>query len=158
MPTLRNGRLLDEDAWVFPEDDAALERALADGRPLAPPLARFLALVEAGAALPGVRLDPADDALALGPWVGRLQLVAIAFPRFADGRGYSQARQLRARLGFGGEIRAIGDLRPDQLPFMIRVGIDAFALAEAPEPALLERALARYATSYQRSYALPQAG
>lgn len=158
MPTLRNGRLLDEDAWVFAEDGTALEAALAAGRPVAPPLALYLARSETGETLPGVRLDPDDDALALAPRLARLQLVAIAFPRFADGRGYSQARLLRARLGFCGEIRAIGDVRVDQLPFMLRVGIDAFAFAEAPAPALVERALARYTTSYQRSYTLPLAG
>ena len=59
--------------------------------------------------------------------VAKLPLIAVDFPKFADGRGYSIAYNLRARLGYQGELRAIGDVLRDQLFFMQRVGFNAFA-------------------------------
>ena len=59
--------------------------------------------------------------------VQKFLVIAIDFPKFADGRGYSIAYNLRARLGFTGELRAIGDVLRDQLFYMQRVGFDAFA-------------------------------
>jgi uncharacterized protein (DUF934 family) len=58
----------------------------------------------------------------------RAPLVAIEFPKFVDGRGYSSARLLRDRLGYKGELRAVGDVLRDQLFYMHRVGVDSFAL------------------------------
>lgn len=62
--------------------------------------------------------------------LGRFKLIAVDFPKFADGRGYSIAYNLRARLGYTGELRAIGDVLRDQLFLMQRVGFDAFAVRE----------------------------
>ncbi|MCB1984201.1 MAG: DUF934 domain-containing protein [Burkholderiales bacterium] len=59
--------------------------------------------------------------------VRKFQIIAVDFPKFSDGRGYSIAFNLRARLGFTGELRAIGDVLRDQLFYMQRVGFDAFA-------------------------------
>lgn len=59
--------------------------------------------------------------------VGKFAVIAVDFPRFADGRGYSIAYNLRARLGYSGELRAIGDVLRDQMFYMQRVGFDAFA-------------------------------
>ena len=154
MPLLRNGRLSADDTWVRLDD--ASDRA--PGTPVLSGLARFLEDAAAHRAGAGVVLAPDDDALALAPYLDRLQLVAIDFPQYTDGRGYSHARLLRERLGFGGEIRAVGDVRVDQIAFMTRAGIDAFDLAEAPDEATLARALTRYRTSYQPTYALPIAG
>lgn len=64
-------------------------------------------------------LDPASEDVA------GLQLLALAFPKFSDGRAYSQARRLR-EAGFTGELRAVGDVLLDQLPLMLRAGFDAF--------------------------------
>lgn len=60
--------------------------------------------------------------------LSRFALIAIDFPKFADGRGYSIAYNLRARLGYSGELRAIGDVLRDQLFLMSRVGFDAYAV------------------------------
>lgn len=57
-----------------------------------------------------------------------LPLIAIEFPKFADGRGYTSARLLRDRFGYRGELRAVGDVLRDQLFYMARCGIDSFAL------------------------------
>lgn len=58
--------------------------------------------------------------------VGLFPVIAVDFPKFADGRGYSTAYNLRARLGFTGQLRAIGDVLRDQMSYMQRVGFDAF--------------------------------
>lgn len=68
----------------------------------------------------------------------RLSLVAVDFPAFADGRGYSIARTLRSHLGFQGEIRAVGDVLRDQLLAMSRCGITSFALKAGKD---IERAV-----------------
>src|SRR4029077_19883403 len=60
----------------------------------------------------------------LAPYVDRLALIALAFPSFRDGRAYSQARLLRERYGFRGELRATGDILRDQFLFLLRAGFD----------------------------------
>src|SRR4029450_5894492 len=64
--------------------------------------------------------DPVEDR---APHVGRLRLIVLNFPKFSDGRAYSQARLLRGRLGYSGELRATGGVRQDQLPVMLRWGV-----------------------------------
>ena len=59
--------------------------------------------------------------------IAKFSVIAVNFPRFADGRGYSIAYNLRMRLGYTGELRAIGDVLRDQMFYMQRVGFDAFA-------------------------------
>ena len=71
----------------------------------------------------------------------RLPLIAIDFPKFVDGRGYTSARLLRERLGFKGELRAVGEVLRDQLFYMHRCGIDSFALKAGKD---IEGALAAF--------------
>ena len=78
----------------------------------------------------GVWLAPADDPGVLKDAFAGLSLIAIQFPKFTDGRGYSIAALLRRRYGWAGEVRAIGDVLRDQLFYMARAGFDAFAMAE----------------------------
>ena len=87
----------------------------------------------------GVWLDSHEGPEALADDVDRLSIIAVNFPKFTDGRGYSIARLLRERYHFQGEIRAIGDVLQDQLFFMRRCGIDAYALRADKD---IERALA----------------
>jgi uncharacterized protein (DUF934 family) len=61
-------------------------------------------------------------------------LITIDFPRFTDGRGYTLARDLRLRLGYAGELRAVGDVTRDQLLYMARCGFDAFVLKAGKDP------------------------
>ena len=81
---------------------------------------------------------PDDDVAPLLPWLATLPLIAIRFPVFTDGRGYSLARLLRGRHGYAGELRAVGDVLRDQLYFLQRCGFDSFALRadQPPEEAL----------------------
>lgn len=75
----------------------------------------------------GVWLASDERPEALKDDVKKLTVIAVNFPRFGDGRGYSIAYNLRARLGYSGELRAIGDVLRDQMFYMQRVGFDAFA-------------------------------
>lgn len=79
----------------------------------------------------GVLINPADDVRRLEGHLDRLALVALAFPAFNDGRAFSHASLLRSRLGFTGEVRAVGDVLIDQIPLMLRCGIDSFAVSNA---------------------------
>lgn len=81
----------------------------------------------------GEAVDPATDDIA------RLAVIALAFPKFSDGRSYTKARSLREQLGFRGELRAVGDVLLDQIPLMLRCGFDAFEISNEPT----QRALAR---------------
>jgi uncharacterized protein (DUF934 family) len=76
----------------------------------------------------GVSLDSADDPGALAGDINSLPIIAINFPTFKDGRGYSTAYLLRTRYGYTGELRAIGDIQRDQLFYLKRVGFNAFAI------------------------------
>src|ERR1700750_142957 len=71
----------------------------------------------------GVLIKPADDIRKLEPYLYRLEIVAVAFPAFNDGRAFSHASLLRQRLGYTNELRAVGDVLIDQVPLMLRVGI-----------------------------------
>lgn len=79
----------------------------------------------------GVLVNPADDVRRLEGHLDRLALVAVAFPAFNDGRAFSHASLLRSRLKFSGEVRAVGDVLIDQVPLMLRCGIDSFAVSNA---------------------------
>lgn len=82
----------------------------------------------------------------------RFDVIAVDFPRFADGRGYSIAYNLRARLGYTGELRAIGDVLRDQLFYMQRVGFDAFA--PRPDKNIYDalKGLTDFSETYQTSF------
>jgi len=148
MPLIKDGVFV-EDTYASVADDAAMP---ANGSIVS--LARFKKdheqLLERNAPL-GVRLASSESPESLGGDVQRLSVVALEFPRFRDGRGFSWARMLRTRLGFTGEIRAVGPYLYDQIAFMRRVGIDAF---EVPEGFALEdyrRAIGEMSNVYQPS-------
>lgn len=82
----------------------------------------------------------------------RFSLIAVDFPKFADGRGYSIAYNLRARLGFTGELRAIGDVLRDQLFYMQRVGFNAFAVREDKDINDALKGLTDFSEPYQSSW------
>ena len=75
--------------------------------------------------------------------------VELHFPKFTDGRAFTQARLLRQRLGFKGDIRATGDVLIDQLVQMYRTGFSSAVLKEGKDPADAERQFARYRAFYQ---------
>jgi uncharacterized protein (DUF934 family) len=97
----------------------------------------------------GVELSPADDPAALAGDVAVLPVIAIRFPAFTDGRGYSTARLLRERYGYRGELRAVGDVRRDQAHYLRHVGFDAFEVDAATDAAGFIAALADFTDGYQ---------
>lgn len=90
--------------------------------------------------------DPVED---LAPRVGRLRLVVLDFPKFSDGRAYSQARLLRGRLGYTGELRATGNVLQDQALFMLRCGFDAFESDQKGFGEALAKARTLFSVVYQ---------
>ncbi len=138
------------DLFVTVADDAALPAA---GGAIVS-LARFHkerdTLLARNAPI-GVRLKSDESPEALGDDAQRLSVVAIAFPKFADGRGFSWARLLRTRLGFTGEIRAVGDFLYDQIAALHRVGFDGFEVPEGFTLTQFERALGEITNVYQPS-------
>jgi uncharacterized protein (DUF934 family) len=83
--------------------------------------------------------------------VEKFSVIAVDFPKFADGRGYSIAYHLRARLGYRGELRAIGDVLRDQLFYMQRVGFDAFAARADKDIHEALKGLSDFSLTYQAS-------
>ena len=99
----------------------------------------------------GVWLDAHEEAEALAGLVDSLPVIALNFPAFYDGRSLSNATILRRQFGYRGELRAVGDVRCDQLDQMQRCGINAFELAPGQDPAQALEALAGFTYSYQGS-------
>lgn len=91
----------------------------------------------------------ANDADPLEASLEGVDRVELDFPKFTDGRAFTQARLLRQRRGFTGDIRATGDVLVDQLVQMYRVGFSSAVLKEGKDPADAERQFARYPEYYQ---------
>ena len=117
-------------------------------------LTRFQAegegLLGEGRAL-GVRLESHEEVEALAYDLPQLAVVALAFPKFGDGRAYSYARLLRERFGFKGQVRAVDDVRRELAGQMVRCGFDAFEPADGSTPEEWRRASQRFRHVYQRS-------
>jgi len=104
----------------------------------------------------GVWLGPDDEVQRLVPWFDTLPLIALDFPSFRDGRAYSQAYLLRTRLGWTGELRAIGDVLRDQLSHMRQCGFDSFAVREDKSAEDALKGLAGMSVLYGRSVIEPR--
>lgn len=104
----------------------------------------------------GVWLAPDEDPAALVPHLKDFAVVAVDFPVFRDGRGYSTAVLLRTRYGYTGELRAIGDVLRDQMFYLARVGFDAFAVRPDRSAAVALTGLQDFSDSYQASVNQPQ--
>jgi uncharacterized protein (DUF934 family) len=147
MPLIKDGRIV-EDPWVAvgPGD------GMPDGEAILVPLAVWResrdTLLRRNARL-GVRLNSDEPPELIADDIGRLDLIALEFPTFRDGRPYSHARVLRERYGYVGELRAVGNVLRDQLPFMHRCGFDAY---EVSDPKALDgwrRTLSEISVVYQ---------
>ena len=145
---IKNGALA-SSAWINGTGEE-----LAAGAQVVLPLAEYLAFRAGTPAADilvraAVQLEPADDEQQLAPFAATIPLVVVHFPEFKEGRGYTQARLLRDRLGFKGELRARGQIRVDLVYHLARCGFDAFELApgERVDVALAE--LQRFSVAYQ---------
>jgi len=99
----------------------------------------------------GVWLESLDRPEALQQDIEKFSVIAVDFPKFADGRGYTIAYLLRERLGYKGELRAIGDVLRDQMFYMQRVGFDAFAPRADKDIHEALKSLSDFSLSYQAS-------
>jgi uncharacterized protein (DUF934 family) len=149
MPLVEDGRIV-EDRYIRIGDDAPLP----ERRPVIVTASRFLAqahtLIRRDGSL-GV-LWPNDRRVAeLAPWLGHLSLVALEFPKFRDGRAYSQARQLRERHFYRGQLRATGDVLRDQFLFLLRAGFDSFEVKKPADAPAFADAVSRFSVFYQPS-------
>jgi uncharacterized protein (DUF934 family) len=157
MPQLiKNGALVD-DAWALRRELSSLAE-LGDGTREIVPLPFWLAhrdvLIARGDI--GVWLAPDADPEALADDVGALPVIAVDFPAFTDGRGYSIGRLLRDRHGFKGELRAIGDILRDQLFALAECGFDAFAIRGDRDAAAALAGLGDFAGIYAATSRTPQ--
>lgn len=145
MRKILKQREVHADSWRYAEEDASataviysLEQLLSDSQ----------ALLASGKQI-GVKLKPADKVEALADIAPKLQLVALEFGGLGEGRGYSQAHILRRRLGFTGELRAVGSVQRDQLFYMARCGFDAWELPAEADVQVALAAFDDYSVAYQ---------
>lgn len=152
---LRNGAptLLDDDAWQLLRDG---DQPLPAGRLLVPLKVWLERQGERPDGRDGLWLGPDDEIEPLAPLLAHVPLIAIDFPSFRDGRGYSQAYLLRTRLGWQGELRAIGDVLRDQLSHMRQCGFDSFAVREDKSAEDALKGLAGMSVLYGRSVIEPR--
>src|SRR6202140_4227331 len=147
MPLVENGQIV-EDRYARVDDDAPIPERV----PVIVSAKRFLAeadtLVRRDGSL-GLLWPNDRRAAELKPWLGHLALIALQFPKFRDGRAYSQARQLRETLGFRGTLRATGDVLRDQFHFLGRAGFVSFDGKKPADARVFAEVLARYSVHYQ---------
>lgn len=128
--TIWRGNAFYTDAWIR----AAASEALPD-IPVVLSKARWLAERDGlpGRSAPlGLQIEPGEAIDDIAADLGRFAVIALSFPKFADGRAFSTARLLREKHGFAGELRAVGAVLSDQIPYMRRCGFDTFEVTHGP--------------------------
>jgi uncharacterized protein (DUF934 family) len=155
MPKLIKQSTVIENVWRTLDKDMS---ELPDTQAVLFPLEQFLANPESVLANveAGVWLDSDQEPSALAPYIEKLSLIAINFPKFVDGRGYSYARQLRDKYQYQGELRAIGDVLQDQLFYMKRCGFDSFAIREDKDAEHARLGLNAFTECYQAATDQPE--
>jgi uncharacterized protein (DUF934 family) len=147
MPLVKQGKI-SGDAFVHVADDAEMPASgavlISAARFLADPETLSRRLGKLGVIWPNHR--DVDD---LVPYLDRLAVVALVFPTFRDGRAYSQARLLRERHNYRGELRATGQVLRDQFVFMLRAGFDAFEVKKDSDAEAFANTVKRYSVFYQ---------
>jgi uncharacterized protein (DUF934 family) len=147
MPLVKNAKIT-TDPFVHVADGAELpgdgDILVSAQRFLGDPAALLERAGKVGVVWPNNRA--VDD---LVPHLNRLAAVALVFPSFRDGRAYSQARLLRERHGYDGELRATGQVLRDQFVFMSRAGFDAFEVKKDADADAFAETMKRYSVFYQ---------
>jgi len=160
MPTLiSHGRIEAQDKWTLLKeatDPDVLQ--VVQGKNLILPLQFWKTYRQEADDYSGdiaLWLDSHEYVNDIGPALHDFPLIALNFPVFADGRAYTNARELREQLKYEGQIRAIGDVLRDQIYYMSRCGFDAFALRHDQDPEACLAAFNDFNTGYQASIADP---
>jgi uncharacterized protein (DUF934 family) len=151
---IKNKKVVDDDWSVLrlSEDETAENILVSSGKVIVPLTvwhAQRATLAQRSSI--GVWLASNERAEALHNDLDKFSLIAVDFPKFADGRGYSIAYHLRTRLGYKGELRAIGDVLRDQMFYMQRVGFDAFVPRADKDINQALKSLSDFSLSYQAS-------
>lgn len=147
MQIIKHGAIVD-DAFIHVDDEAQLP---AQGDVIVS-LARYVEereTLQQRSGKVGLRLPSDESAATIGEYLPELALVAIEFPNFKDGRGYTIARMLRERYVYKGEVRAVGDVLRDQLAYMRRCGFDAFELKAGKDLPGALQAFQEFSVTYQ---------
>ena len=147
MPLVKNSRVVKDD-FMRVADDAPVPETGA----IVVTAARYLADAASFATRksPTGVIWPNDRPIGeLAPHLDKLALVALVFPKFRDGRAFSQARLLRERYGYRGELRATGQVLRDQFLFMLRAGFDSFEVTKEADAAAFAESIRRYDVFYQ---------
>ena len=160
MASLIKARRVAQDSWQRLERraDGNLPELPEHGEvfvPLALWLERRFELLARGGKL-GVWLDSHEGPEAIAADVARFEAIAVNFPKFQDGRGFSIARLLRERYGYKGELRAVGHITRDHLYYMEGCGFDAFELRKGEDPEEALAAFESFSEAYQASVTRPQ--
>ena len=147
MPLVKGGKI-SGDAFAHVADDAPIP----DEGAILISAARFLEdpeVLSRRAGSTGVIWPNNRDVDDLVPHLDRLAVIALAFPTFRDGRAYSQARLLKERYNYRGELRATGQVLRDQFLFMLRAGFDAFEVKKESDAEAFANTVKRYSVFYQ---------
>jgi len=160
---IRDGRLQADDWRVYTPAEDAPDAPPADEPGWIVPLATWkaaAATLRARRHPVGVLVPPnADLADLAGPddtlETTGIALIAIDFPAYTDGRGYSLAQLLRNRYGYQGELRAVGDVMIDTIHYQARVGFDSFLVKPGHDPQQALTALRSFSVHYQKAYLVP---
>jgi uncharacterized protein (DUF934 family) len=147
MPLLKNNAFV-QDGWTTLADEWALPEVGKITVSL-PRLTKDWDLLAKFPGLLGVKLSNTDKVEALAPYLSRLGIIVLAFPAFTDGRAYSLARGLRLD-GYRSELRAEGNLLPDQLQYMRQVGFDSFLVDDRFPLQSWQAAANHMSLAYQR--------
>lgn len=152
MPKLIKDATIVEDSWQLISDDSAAIPGGAVIVPLSVWRARKDELTQRDQL--GIWLDSDESPREIADSISQFQLIAINFPAFADGRGFTYGRELREQLKFTGELRAIGSFMRDQLYYLQRCGFNAFSLEGVDMEAAIE-SLKDFSNNYQAAIDQP---
>jgi uncharacterized protein (DUF934 family) len=155
---IKHGQRVD-DAWqLLRLDSEGQLPAVADELNVVIPAAEWLAGIDFWQQRQGqtaVWLSPDFDPVQLQHQLQKLDLIAVDFPSFTDGRGYSIGRLLRERYNYDKELRALGDVWQDQLQALWQVGFDSFEIKQDKSLEACQHALKAFSDHYQSNYRQP---
>lgn len=155
---IKHGAVVSDDAWTLVRPEAEGVLNVPPSGDVIVPLAVWLAEPARWAAHQGrvaVWLNSDDEPAQLENHIANLPLIAVDFPAFTDGRGYSIGRLLRERYGYQGELRAVGDVWEDHIHYLWQVGFDAFEIKEGKGLEGALAALRTFSDRYQSTFREP---